>query len=43
MSPWEPGGARLSTCTLQLLESSQGQEMEESIEALYASSAGKLL
>ncbi len=26
VSSWEPGGARVSACTLQLLESSQGQE-----------------
>ncbi len=42
MSPWEPGGARLSACTLQLLESSQGREKGESLGALWASFAGKL-
>ncbi len=43
MSSSEPGGARLSACTLQLLESSQGQEKVESMGALWASSAGRWL
>ncbi len=34
VSSWEPGGARLSACTLQLIESSQGQEKGESMGAL---------
>ncbi len=30
MTSWEPGSVGLSACTLQLLESSQGQEKGES-------------
>ncbi len=34
VSSWEPVGVRLSACTLQLFESSQGQEKGESMGAL---------
>ncbi len=37
------GTWKLSACTLQLLESSQGQERRKTIGTLRASSAGKLL
>ncbi len=42
-SSLEPGGARLSACTLQLLDSSQGHVTGQPIGALWASSAGNLL
>ncbi len=42
MSSWEPEGARLSSCTLQLLDSCQGQEKSEPIGAMWAISFGKL-
>ncbi len=43
VSSWEPGGAMLSACTLQMLEVSQWQEKKASMGALWANSAGKWL
>ncbi len=41
-SSWEPGGARLLVCTLQLLDFSKGRGRGRAIGALYASTGSEL-